>query len=175
MSFDPLGQSKKSPVAGRVASPYRTAWTVAVVLGASIIIYTLIGVIIARVSQGVSRGPQLRIQLLVVAMVLALGSVALRRGQFRLARLQDVTALRGIDGLLKHLVTTTIISAAIAEIIGMLGIAVVFFGGNEFDVVAFGVVGLMILFSNYPRRRAWERTVEYLASTTVAGAAPQQQ
>ncbi|HLG15488.1 MAG TPA: hypothetical protein VJH03_13450 [Blastocatellia bacterium] len=173
MSFDREGQSQQSSAGVIIAAPYRMARMVVIALGLSIVIYTVIGVVIARVSGGPPRLPQLRIQLLVVALFLALGSVVIRRGQFRLARLQDVTTLRGTEGLLRHLVTTTIISATIAEVIGVLGIVVVFFGGNEFDVVAFGVVGLIIMLSIYPRRRAWERTVEYLASTTGAGAAPQ--
>jgi ABC-type microcin C transport system permease subunit YejB len=59
----------------------------------------------------------------------------------------------------------TLIAAAIAETIGMIALLVSFFGGGQFYVIIFGVVGLVVILSSYPRRAAWEKIVEYYAAT----------
>ena len=101
-----------------------------------------------------------------------LKAITLRRTQLRALRLEVVTGLRGIDGLLKHLVNITIISAALAEIIGVLAIVVAFFGGTAWDVVRLGIVGLVVTLYSYPRREAWQRTIDYYAATAPGGSFP---
>jgi hypothetical protein len=58
-----------------------------------------------------------------------------RRAQLHRLKLEVVAATRGVEGLIKHLLNTTILSAAIAEIIGVLALVVAFFGGDQNDVI----------------------------------------
>jgi hypothetical protein len=52
-----------------------------------------------------------------------------------------------------------------AEVIGTLAFAVVFFGGDQNAVLSLGIVGLVVALSAYPRRRAWQQAVDYFAAT----------
>jgi hypothetical protein len=170
MSFDGRTVRSDNTAAERVKAPHRTALTVFIALGASIVIYTAIGFVILSVSGETSNRPALRVELTVAGLFLALGAVALRRTQLRATRLTAIAAIRGIDGLLKHLVLVTILSAAVAETIGIMGLLVSLFGGSRRDVGTLGVVALLVLVSGYPSRRAWERTIDYLLSTDSAPA-----
>lgn len=146
----------------RVAAAHRSAQVIVMAFAASIVVYMFIGFLIApRVSQVESQVP---IPFYVGAVFLAFGSIALRRTQLRPLRLEVVAGLRGPDGLLKHLVNMTIISAALAEAIGVLAIAVAFSGGTLWDVVRLGVVALVITLYSYPRRQAWQQIVDYYAA-----------
>ena len=152
----------------RVAAAHRSAQVIVIAFAASIVVYMFIGFLLApRISQVDSQVP---IPFYVAAVFLAFGSITLRRTQLRPMRLEVVAGLRGTDGLLKHLVNITIISAALAEMIGVLAVVVAFSGGTIWDVVRLGVVALVITLYSYPRRAAWQKTIDYFAAT-VPGAA----
>jgi hypothetical protein len=84
-------------------------------------------------------------------------------------RLESIAERRGVAGVLKHLFTVTLISAALAEAVGMMGLLIVFFGGDEADLIRVGIVALIVSLFNYPRLGMWRRAVEYF---TAAGARP---
>jgi hypothetical protein len=97
------------------------------------------------------------------AVFLAFGSIAYRRAQMRRLRLEVVAGLRGIEGLIKHLFQVTIVSAAMAEAIGLLAILVSIFSGDQMDVIRFGVVALVVELFTYPRLRGWQRAIDFFA------------
>ena len=86
-------------------------------------------------------------------------------------KLEVVAATRGVEGLIKHLLNATILAAAIAEVIGALALVVVFFGGDQNDVIRLGVVALAVSLYNYPRRWAWQRAADYFSATNVGAGA----
>ena len=96
------------------------------------------------------------------AFVLALASVFARRAMFQMSLLQSIATKRGIPGVLNHLMRATIISAALGEMIAMLGLLLGILGGDRFDVVRFCVVAFAIVLFSLPKREAWARVVEYL-------------
>lgn len=147
----------------RVAAAHRTAWLVVVLMAVSITVYTVIGLVIVSSSESDIEQPSWLKGFYVLALFLALGSVAIRRTQLRWLRLQAVAGLRGIDGLVKHFANVTIISAAMAEAIGILALLASFFGGGQRDVLTFGIISLLVAVFNYPRRAAWEQAVNYFA------------
>ena len=130
----------------------------------SIVIYTGVGLLILN-RRGASPQAQLPIPFYAAAALLAIGSIVIRRAQLDGARLEIVAARRGVEGLIKHLLNVTIIAAAIAEIIGVLALMVVFFGGDQNDVIRLGIVALIVSLYNYPRRSAWQRAVDYFGAT----------
>lgn len=146
--------------ATRVAAAYRTAMTIAMALTVGIVLYIVIGLILLR-----SRSPVPQDQLLIpfygAAAMFALGSLAFRRVQMQGPRLESVAQRRGIAGLIGHLVTTTTISGALVEVVGLLGLLLSLLSGDLTHVIRLGVVALAVSVYNFPRLRAWQQAVEY--------------
>ena len=153
-----------TPAKARVGAAYRSAAIVVLAIAASIAVYTAVGLVLVRQSAA-SDPEQSRMLLIVIAVFLALGSIAIRRMQLSPSKIQMVSEQRGIDGLIKHLFTVTLILAALAEGIGILAILMGRFGGSRLDVITFALVASVILGSNFPRRAAWERAVNFFVST----------
>ncbi|MFY9607958.1 MAG: hypothetical protein WAU45_05000 [Blastocatellia bacterium] len=151
----------------RVAAAYRTAMIIALALTASIVLYIVIGLIILRSSPAVSRD-ELLIPFYGGAAVFALGALAFRRLQMQGARLESVAARRGVNGLIGHLVTTTLISGALVEVVGVLGLMLSLLTGDLTHVIRLGVVALAVLVYNLPRLRPWQQAVEYFEQTAAA-------
>jgi hypothetical protein len=154
-------QVKPSALAGSVARAHRSASLIVLAIGFSVGIYTAIGLLLFGTSKQSAPAANYQIQFLFAAGLLAFASIAYRRAQFGRGRLEVVATLRGVEGLIKHFAQTTIIAVAIAEIIGLLALVIVFFGGTQRDVLILGLVGMFVVFTNYPRRDAWLRTVQY--------------
>jgi sulfite exporter TauE/SafE len=165
VSFDRTEAGSINKSLSRVATVHRTATILVLAIGASIVLYTVIGLVVVGQEAGRARVEQPPLAFITGVIFLAFGATTLRRTQLRQIRLQAVAGARGVDGLIKHLFTTTIITTALAEMIGMLGLMVSFFGGGQFYVIIFGLVGLVVLLASYPRRAAWEKIVEYFAAT----------
>jgi hypothetical protein len=155
--------SAHAAVRSQVAAVHRKAQIIVLAMTISVLICTVIGFWLAG-SQAVTRTGQMPVAFIVGVIFLALGSTALRRTQLRWLRLQTVGEARGVEGLLKHLFTVTLISVALAEAIGVLALLVGILTGEQFYVLVFGVVAMVVLLSSYPRRTAWERAAEYFAS-----------
>ena len=157
--------AEENPI--QVAAVHRTALTLVLALTMSIVVYTGVGLLVLSL-----RGTQIQAQLpyafYAAAAVLAIGSLMVRRVQLHRMKLEDVATTRGVEGLIKHLLNTTILSAAIAEIIGVLALLVAFFGGDQNDVIRLGVVALAVSLYNYPRRSAWQRAVDYFTGTKAS-------
>ncbi len=150
----------------RLAGAYRTALTLVAALAMSIVIYAGLGLLILSL-RGASSQAQPPYSFYAAAAVLAIGSILIRRAQLHRMKLEVVAGTRGIEGLIKHLLNTTILAAAIAEVIGVLALVVAFVGGDRNDVIRLGVVAMAVSLYNYPRRSAWERAVDYFSETTA--------
>jgi len=149
----------------RLQAAHRTSRMIVLAFAASIVIYTAVGITLTgRAGQSADES-QARAPFLLAALGLAFGSMAVRRAQLGRLRLEAVAHKRGVRGLVSHIFTTTIVSSALAEAIGVLGLAASFFGGSRLEVIILGVIGLMMVLSNYPRRSAWEDAVEHFAAT----------
>lgn len=145
-----------------VAATCRNAATLVFALAASILLYIIIGLVILRSRSGPIGPVQARIPFYVLAFFLALSSLAYRRTQLRWLRLESVARVKGIASLVKHLYTTTLISAVLGEAIGLIGLMLAMIGGDLEDLLSLGIVGLVTILVSYPRRRAWVQTVDYL-------------
>jgi hypothetical protein len=162
--FTPEHGTPSTEARTRVAAARRSAAIIVLAVALSIVVYIVAGIFLLDGS-GLRVAPeQSRLMFIMIAVFLALGSIGLRRTQLSASKLQSVVAQRGIEGLIKHLFTMTLIMAALAEGIGILSILVGRFGGTQLDVVTFGLVAGIILFSNFPRRAAWERAVVFFGS-----------
>jgi hypothetical protein len=101
--------------------------------------------------------------LLFVILFLAIGAIGFRRTRFNAMRLQDVAALRGVEGLLHTLQRTTVLVALIGGLIAMLGFAFALLTRDGTNVLYPGVIAVAVLLYAYPRRAAWGAVVRALA------------
>ncbi|HEX7312622.1 MAG TPA: hypothetical protein VF297_01805 [Pyrinomonadaceae bacterium] len=101
--------------------------------------------------------------LLFVILFLALGAITFRRTRFNAMRLQDVAALRGVDGLLDTLQSTTVMVALVGGIIAVLGFAYALLTRDGTNMLYPGVIAAAVLLYAYPRRAAWDAVVRALA------------
>lgn len=148
----------------RVLAAHRTALTLVLAFAMSIVIYAGVGLLILSMRGGNPRA-ELPYVFYGAAAVLAIGSIVVRRAMLNRMRIEAVAVARGVDGLIKHLSNTTLIAAAIAEIIGVLALVVAFFGGDQGDVIRLSVVALAVSIYNYPSRSSWQRAVDYFTAT----------
>jgi hypothetical protein len=149
----------------QVAASHKTALIIVLTFAMSIVVYMGVGLLKLKVS-GEKTQAQLPYAFYGTAAALAIGSILVRRVLLHRTKLEVVAATRGVKGLIKYLLNSTIIAAALAEIIGMVALLVAFFGGDKNDVIRLSVVGLAVLIWNYPRRSAWERAAYYFSATT---------
>jgi F0F1-type ATP synthase membrane subunit c/vacuolar-type H+-ATPase subunit K len=155
----------------RVAAAHRTALTLVLAFAMSIVIYAGVGVIVLIFSPRTMRGTNMRAELpypfYAAAAILAIGSIIIRRARLHRMKLEVVAGTRGVEGLVKHLLNTTILVAAIAEVIGVLALVVAFFGGDGGDIIRLGIVAMAVSLYNYPRRSSWQRVVDYFSATNA--------
>jgi hypothetical protein len=146
---------------------HRTALIVVLSLTGAVILSVAIGfVILNRSPFGGGRDvTDLRLPLYGLAAVFALGSIALRRVLLLRIRLESIAERRGVLGVLKHLFTVTLLSAAMAEAVGTVALIIAFFGGDQIDLIRLGIVALVVSLYNYPRLTTWRQAVEYFAAT----------
>ena len=146
----------------RVAAAHKTALILVLALTLSVIIYAGVGLLIIH-TRGSRPQAELPYPFYAAAAALAIGSIVFRRAQLSATRLEGVAGTRGVNGLIKHLVNSTIVVAAFAEIIGVLALVVAFNSGDQADVVRLGIVALVVSLYNYPRRSAWQKAVDYFS------------
>jgi hypothetical protein len=159
------GETKTAALEARVAEAQRKASMIVLAITASIVLYIAIALYVVSLRPPRGLSDQTRIGFYVAATFLALGSIFYRRAQMRRIRLEVVTGLRGIQGLLKHFFQVTVVCVAMADLIGVLALVVSFSGGDPNDVVRFGVVAIAVALYNYPRRRSWQQAAAYFAET----------
>ena len=150
-----------------VATAHKNALTLVLAFAMSIVIYAGVGILILGMRRTNMRA-DLPYAFYAAAAILAIGSIIIRRAQLHRMKLEVVAATRGVEGLIKHLLNATILAAAMAEIIGVLALVVVFFGGGQSDVIRLGVVALAVSIYNYPRRAAWQQLVDYYSAANAA-------
>lgn len=102
---------------------------------------------------------------------LSLGVIAIlfRRRSQSADRIDDVFHERGLAGLIAHLVTGTILSGALAEAVGLIGLAGGMVLKDPWLTLRLCVVGVIVAAMSYPRRAAWQRALSYYASNESSG------
>jgi hypothetical protein len=133
---------------------------------ASIVLYIAIGIFNISSRPAGADATSSPYSFYVGAIFLALGSIAYRRAQMRRLRLEAVAALRGADGLIRHFFQVTLVSASLAELIGILAVVISLVGGEQSDCIRLGIVALVVELFTYPRRSAWQRAVAYFVASS---------
>jgi uncharacterized membrane protein len=158
-------ETQTATLEARVAEAQRKASMIVMAITASIVLYVAIALYVVSLRQPPGLTEQTRIGFYAAAAFLAFGSIFYRRTQMGRTRLEVVAGLRGIEGLLKHFFQVTVVSVAMADMIGVVALLAGFFGADQNDVVRFGVVAIAVALYNYPRRRSWQQAAAYFAET----------
>jgi FtsH-binding integral membrane protein len=95
----------------------------------------------------------------IVILVLGLGAVVWRRTKFQTMRLQDITGLTGVTGLLKTLEKTTIQLALLGAAIAIIGFIATLMTGNERYTYWAGAMAVIVFVYCYPTKQSWLRTL----------------
>lgn len=95
----------------------------------------------------------------IVVLMLGLGAIVWRRNKFSAMRLQDITGLAGVSGLIRTLEKTTIQLAILAEAIATIGFVTTIVTGNELYTYWSGAIAAVVLVYCYPTKSSWLKTV----------------
>lgn len=95
----------------------------------------------------------------IVILILGLGAVVWRRTKFQTMRLQDITGLDGVTGLLKTLEKTTIQLALLGAAIATIGFIATLMTGNERYTYWAGAIAIIVFIYCYPTRQSWLRAL----------------
>jgi hypothetical protein len=145
---------------------YRAATMIVAALAFSIGLYLAVGFLLTSGRSAGADIDSLRKIIYPAAVLLAVGSIVIRRALLGWPRLEKIGSERGSAAVARHLLNVSLISAALGEMTAVLGLILAIVGGQLIDFLRLGGVGLVVVILNYPRRRAWERTIDYFASQT---------
>jgi hypothetical protein len=95
----------------------------------------------------------------IVILILGLGAVVWRRTKFQPMRLQDISGLAGVSGLLKTLEKTTIQLALLGAAIASIGFIATLVTGNEWYTYLASAVAILVFVYSYPTRQSWLRAL----------------
>jgi hypothetical protein len=95
----------------------------------------------------------------IVILVLGLGAVVWRRTKFQTMRLQDITGLAGVTGLLKTLEKTTIQLAILGAGIATIGFIATLMTGNPRYTYWAGAIAVIVFVYCYPTKQSWLRAL----------------
>ena len=95
----------------------------------------------------------------IIILVFGLGAVVWRRTKFQPMRLQDITGLQGVTGLLKTLEKTTVQIAFLGAAITAIGFIATLVTGNDLYTYWAGAIAIVVLVYCYPTKSSWLRTL----------------
>jgi hypothetical protein len=95
----------------------------------------------------------------ILVLFLGLGAIYWRRSRFSAMRLQDITGVAGVTGLIKTLEKTTLQLALLAVAIALIGFVVTLLQGNELYTYWSCAIAVVVLIYCYPTKSSWLKTV----------------
>jgi F0F1-type ATP synthase membrane subunit c/vacuolar-type H+-ATPase subunit K len=131
-----------------------TASILVVVFAASVVLFGAVGSFLAAGDRGPTPAA-LPMAIISAAFFALVGSVAYRRVNFQPIRLHHLLEATGEGGLANHLVRTTVVSAALAESVGLFGLVLGLVTGDTYYLYALCAIALLGVLSNYPRADRW--------------------
>ncbi len=94
------------------------------------------------------------------ALLSALAVILLRRALFQPERLCRAAGRGGAQALVAYLISRTIILAVVCELIAIAGFVLALLVRNPEPAWRLGIVSLALMAYIFPRRSAWQRTIE---------------
>lgn len=101
----------------------------------------------------------------IVILILGLGAVVWRRTKFQTMRLQDITGVAGVTGLLKTLEKTTIQLALLGAGIVVIGFIATLVTGIAGYTYWAGAIAVVVFVYSYPTKSSWLRALYRFTGT----------
>lgn len=155
-----------------LSTRYRLTTFIIVVFGVTLIVYMLVGRIVALTAARELPGEKY-LTFYYAAVAIGIGVIMLRRVVSSNVQMEAV-ARRGVNAVLGRMSTVSITGAALGEVVGILGLIGSMLTGDSDFSWRLGVVGIMLIAYSFPRRWEWEKQVavaEQLASSQPAAPA----
>ncbi|HZS07270.1 MAG TPA: hypothetical protein VFD58_20705 [Blastocatellia bacterium] len=143
---------------------YKFTAFIVVVFGVTVVTYVLIGRIVTLTSARRPPNP-LREGFYYTALVVGLGTVVLRRVLLSRAQVGKLVR-RGVGAVLGRLSTTSIICAALGELVGILSMVATIMTGDTGFTWGVGGASLALVAYSFPRRFEWARLVAVASQQT---------
>jgi hypothetical protein len=148
----------------------QTASIVVAALAMSVLLFAVAGTFVAP--RAGDTPPSLSFGLVAVSFFLMLASVFARRVMFTPAKLTEVYEKGGEAALGDYVFRVTIVSSALAEGVGAIGLVLGLVTGDTYYMYALCFIALLGVLSNFPRARRWRDLSADLSARTRAGASP---
>jgi hypothetical protein len=131
----------------------------------------MLGIVGSLVLAGVASRPNPTVTVAIVsaAFFALIGSVLYRRFNYQPIRLRQVHANSEELGLAAHMLRTTIVSAALAEVVAVFGFLVGMLTGDTYYLYALCAIALIGVLSNFPRARRWRELSTEIATHAASG------
>jgi hypothetical protein len=142
-------------------------------LAMSVLAYILIGTLVSQMGPVRAEFANVRLALIAVGFAALVGSILFRRARLAPHRLEAVFATSGDDGLIGHLLVTTVVSAALAEVVGIAGLLLGILAGDSRSMNVFCVVALVAIIFSLPNAGRWREAFSYMSSRGRAEASPE--
>jgi Na+/proline symporter len=140
-----------------LANSYRTGVRIVLIIGLSLFVFMLIVRFISPTTPFPGSEKLIR-PIFMAALVLGLVAVTVRRWLMSQSMMAKV-APRGVNALLRRLLTITFICLAIAVSVGILSFAFYLLTGDYENSLRLGLISLLLVFYSFPRRGEWERII----------------
>lgn len=148
----------------------RIASILVAAIAMSVVVFAVIGTVLAKTSGG-EMPAGLLVGIVSASFFALLTSVIVRRINYQPIRLRQIYETSGEAGLAAHLLRTTIISAALAEAVGVFGLILGMLSGDTYYLYALCAIALGGVLSNFPRARRW-RELSFEISAQAGTGAP---
>jgi hypothetical protein len=133
-------------------------------LAMSVLAYILIGTLVAQMGPIRARVENVRLMLVGVGLAALIGSIAFRRSRLAPHRLEATYVTKGDNGLIGYLLATTVVSAALAEVVGIAGLLLGILAGDTRAMNVFCVVALVAIIFCLPNAGRWREAYSHMAS-----------
>lgn len=141
---------------------YRTAAFLFFAQIATLALFVALAFILAKPENAGQISDNTRWTLWVAALFAALGTFIIRRMLYRWERLRDIALLKGVSGLIKTLFVNSMLLAAMAEIVAVIGFIISTLTGDAFEMLRAAIIALVVFLINFPRKSIWEKIVKNL-------------
>ena len=155
---------RQDPSRARLDRAIMAGRVIILALTASVVAYVVIGTLVVQAGAARSNAGLVGLGLATVGFFALVGSVTFRRINLAPLRLQVVYNAQGATGLVDHLMRTTIISAALGEIVGIAGLVLGILTGDARNMTAFCLVSLAAILLSLPRPNGWREAYESIVS-----------
>lgn len=95
-------------------------------------------------------------------LLIAIASFLVRRALFNWERLKNIRILKGVAGLLATLQRNAVFLSSLGFVVAALGFGIALVTGSGFDMLRAGLVSLVVLLVNFPRKSVWRTVVARL-------------